>query len=94
MARQMKDSGIAWIGEIPSHWQRVKTLYALEMPITDGPHETPELFDDGIPFVSAEAVSCGNGSIDFDHIRGFISEEYYNECCKKYVPAMHDILLF
>ncbi|MDY4140763.1 MAG: restriction endonuclease subunit S [Eubacteriales bacterium] len=93
MARQMKDSGIAWIGEIPSHWQRVKTLYALEMPITDGPHETPELFDDGIPFVSAEAVSCGNGSIDFDHIRGFISEEYYNECCKKYVPAMHDILM-
>lgn len=91
--RKMKDSGIEWIGEIPEGWSRVKTLYALSMPITDGPHETPELFDSGVPFVSAEAVSCGKGSIDFDHIRGFISEEYYQECCKKYIPQRNDILM-
>ena len=91
--RPMKDSGIEWIGEIPEGWSRVKTLYALSMPITDGPHETPELFDSGVPFVSAEAVSCGKGSIDFDHIRGFISEEYYQECCKKYIPQRNDILM-
>ena len=59
--REMKDSGVAWIGEIPEDWNVGKTLYALSMPITDGPHETPELFDEGIPFISAEAVSCGNG---------------------------------
>ena len=46
------------------------------MPITDGPHETPILYDEGVPFVSAEAVSCGNGKIDFSHIRGFISEDF------------------
>jgi len=65
------------------------------MPITDGPHETPSAVDeiDGIPFVSAEAVSCGNGSIDFEHIWGFISKEYYKECCKKYIPRIDDIYM-
>ena len=63
------------------------------MPITDGPHTTPDLFDEGIPFVSAEAVSCGNGKIAFDHIRGYISEEFYNECCMKYIPQREDIYM-
>lgn len=89
----MKDSGVEWIGEIPEGWNVGKTIYALSMPITDGPHETPELLSNGIPFVSAEAVSCGNGRIDFDHIRGFISEEYYEECSKKYKPKINDIYM-
>jgi type I restriction enzyme S subunit len=90
---KMKPSGIDWIGDIPEHWKVMKTLFALSMPITDGPHETPQLYDDGIPFVSAEAVSCGNGKIDFDHIRGFISKAYYEECCKKYIPRRNDIYM-
>ena len=91
--REMKDSGVEWIGEIPVDWNVGNTLYALSMPITDGPHETPELFDEGIPFISAEAVSCGNGHIDFEHIRGFISQEFYEECCKKYIPQINDIYM-
>lgn len=67
--REMKDSGVEWIGEIPEDWNVGKTLYALSMPITDGPHETPELFDEGIPFISAEAVSCGNGHCQFDKLK-------------------------
>lgn len=90
---EMKESGIEWIGKIPMKWHVGKTLYALSMTITDGPHETPELFDKGIPFVSAEAVSCGNGVIDFEHIRGYISQEFYEECCKKYVPKINDIYM-
>lgn len=89
----MKNSGVEWIGEIPEGWNIGKTIYALSMPITDGPHETPELLSEGIPFVSAEAVSCGDGRIDFDHIRGFISEEYYEECSKKYKPQINDIYM-
>ena len=91
--RPMKDSGIPWIGKVPVEWDLCKTLYALLMPITDGPHTTPELFGEGIPFVSAEAVSCGNGKIDFDHIRGYISEEFYKECCAKYTPRRNDIYM-
>lgn len=89
----LKDSGIEWIGEIPEHWEASKTLFSLSMPITDGPHTTPELFETGIPFVSAEAVSFGNGRIDFSHIRGYISENFYQECCKKYIPKIDDIYM-
>ena len=91
--RPMKDSGIEWIGEIPEEWLCCKTLYCLSMPITDGPHTTPDLYDNGIPFVSAEAVSCGNGKVDFSHIRGYISQEFYEECSKKYVPQRDDLYM-
>ena len=90
---EMKDSGIQWFGQIPANWNVYKTLYALSMPITDGPHTTPELFDEGIPFVSAEAVSCGKGRINFGHIRGYISQEFYEECCQKYIPQKNDIYM-
>lgn len=93
MTRQMKNSGIEWIGEIPADWDVKKTLSCLSMPITDGPHTTPELLSEGVPFVSAEAVSSGSGKIDFAHIRGYISEAFYNECCKKYIPQKNDIYM-
>ena len=89
----MKDSRVDVYPYMPAHWNVQKTLTVLSMPITDGPHTTPELISDGIPFVSAEAVSCGNGKIDFSHIRGYISEEFYNECCKKYIPKLYDIYM-
>lgn len=89
----MKNSGVDVYPSVPEHWNVQKTLTTLTMPITDGPHTTPELLPEGIPFVSAEAVSCGNGGIDFDHIRGFISREFYDECSKKYVPHRDDIYM-
>lgn len=86
-----KPSGIDWIGDIPSYWVCIKTLHALAMPITDGPHETPQLYDCGIPFISAEAIS--SGEIRFENMRGYISEEFYNQCCKKYIPQRNDIYM-
>lgn len=81
------------IGTVPEDWTINKTLRCLSMPITDGPHETPTAVENGIPFVSAEAVSFGNGKIDFNHIWGYISEDYYIECCKKYTPQKDDIYM-
>ena len=89
----MRDSGFPWIGKIPDHWHLTKTLHCLSMAITDGPHTTPALYDNGVPFISAEAVSCGNGRIDFSHMRGYISEEFYAECCKKYIPQIDDVYM-
>lgn len=90
---EMKNSKNPLIGNIPASWKVMKTLYCLSMPITDGPHTTPELYDEGIPFISAEAISCGNGKIDFSHKRGYISQEFYEECCKKYIPQIDDIYM-
>lgn len=89
----LKDSGVEWIGKIPEGWSIQKVLYQLSMPVTDGPHTTPELQPEGVAFVSAEAVSCGNGGIDFSHIRGYITEEFYQECCLKYIPEIDDVYM-
>ena len=81
------------IGLIPDDWQVTITKKCLSVPITDGPHETPILYEDGIPFISAESVSSGNGRIDFSRMRGYISEEYHQECCKKYKPQKNDVYI-
>lgn len=79
--------------KLPKGWIMTKTLKVLSMPMTDGPHTSPKLYKEGIPFVSAEAVSNGNGFIDFSHIRGFVSQDFYEKCSKKYIPELNDIYM-
>lgn len=86
-----KDSGIEWIGEIPEHWEIVPIKYSLLIPLTDGPHETPELIPDGIPFISAEAIK--NDKIDFNKKRGFISIEEHERFSLKYKPQVGDVYM-
>ena len=86
-----KDSGIAWLGEVPSHWPVSSLKHIVACPITDGPHETPVFLDKGVPFVSAEAVSSGR--IEFSKIRGFISEESHRTYSQKYKPQNGDIFM-
>ena len=88
---KMKDSGVEWLGEVPEHWEVMKIKHMLEIPITDGPHETPEFIDEGVPFVSAEAIS--SSCIDFNKIRGYISREANEIYSKKYSPKLHDIYM-
>lgn len=90
---ELLDSRIQAIGKIPTDWATPKVLHCLSIPITDGPHTTPEFHSTGIPFISAEAISSGNGKISFDHIRGYISEKFYEECCKKYIPQINDVYM-
>lgn len=72
-------------------WEQRKLLDLLDQPITDGPHETPNIVDDGVPFISADAIV--NNKIDFSRKRGNITEEYNLECCKKYKPELYDVYL-
>lgn len=87
----MKDSGVEWLGEVPEHWMTPSSKHLLEIPITDGPHETPNFVDDGIPFISAEAIS--KGKIDFDKKRGYITPELNAIYSKKYSPKVEDIYM-
>ena len=68
-----------------------KIIDMLAQPITDGPHTTPTLVDDGIPFLSAEAVF--DGRIHFEKMRGYITELFDAECCKKYKPQKDDVFM-
>ena len=68
-----------------------KLLDVLSQPITDGPHETPSFYENGIPFISADAIV--DNKINFSRKRGYISEEYDLLCQKKYKPQLNDIYL-
>ncbi|MBQ0933460.1 restriction endonuclease subunit S, partial [Ideonella alba] len=87
----LKDSGVDWLGLVPSHWRVMSLKQVVAIPITDGPHETPVACAEGVPFVSAEAVSTGR--IDFSRIWGFISEEDDARFSKKYRPRRGDIFM-
>ena len=89
---EMKDSGVEWIGEIPSHYQMTSIKFLVTTPVSDGPHETPKFIDEGgIPFLSVEGV-VGN-KIDFEKVRGYISEELHQQYSKKCKPIRNDVLL-
>lgn len=87
----MKESGIDWIGQIPEEWRVRPIKHIVETPVTDGPHETPVLFDTGIPFLSAEAVK--DGVLDFNYKRGYISLKDHERFKKKISPKKDDIFI-
>ena len=86
-----KDSGVEWLGKVPEHWEVRHLKRIVSEPITDGPHETPKLLDNGIDFISAEAMV--NGRIDFEKRRGYISNEDHEYFCKKIKPQFNDIFM-
>ena len=89
--REMKDSDIEWLGYIPVNWNIHSLKRVLSTPITDGPHETPILYDEGIPFVSAESVK--GGVINLDYKRGYISLEDHKRFQRKVSPKKGDIFI-
>ena len=68
-----------------------KIIDMLARPIIDGPHTTPEFTEKGIPFISAESV--WDGKIHFEKKRGYITEAFDVECCKKYKPQKNDVFM-
>ena len=88
-----KESRLKWLGDfkIPKKWNSIQVKSCVSIPVVDGPHESPELFDNGIPYISATAIE--NSKIDFSLKRGFISEKYCDECDKRYKPMKDDILM-
>lgn len=87
----MKESGIDWIRQIPEEWEVRAIKHIVETPVTDGPHETPVLYETGIPFLSAEAVK--DGILDFNYKRGYISLKDHERFKKKISPKKDDIFI-
>ena len=74
--RKMKDTIYPWLGKIPVSWNTSKLLYCLRQQICDGPHETPNVIDDGIPFISIDSLNESK-HVDLSIVKKFISEEDY-----------------
>jgi len=87
----MRDSGVEWLGEVPEHWKVVSLKHLVSAPIIDGPHLTPTRQDNGVPFVSAEAIS--KGFINFEKKWGYISKDDHEIFSKRYCPQKGDILM-
>lgn len=86
-----KDSGVYWVDKIPDAWRVLHLKNCVSKKITDGPHATPVFIDEGVPFLSAEAVQ--DGSLNFSSKRGYISDaddKIYSLKCK---PKRNDIFI-
>ena len=90
-ATNMKYSGLEWLRDIHVPWNVRSLKRVLITPITDGPHETPTLYDEGVPFVSAESVK--GGIINLDYKRGYISMEDHERFQRKVSPKKGDIFI-
>ena len=78
MAREMKDSGIEWIGEIPVHWNLVPFYRLVDQvsdSIVDGPFgsdmKNEEYVDAGVPVIQLGAIK--ENGMDFSKMH-FISD--------------------
>lgn len=63
----MRDSGVAWLGKIPAHWEIKRQRFLIGMNSGMTPHTgTPEFWDGDIPWVSPKdmKVEWISGSID------------------------------
>ena len=89
--RELKTTDIEWLGDIPVNWDIHSLKRVLSNQITDGPHETPILYDEGIPFVSAESVN--GGVINLNYKRGYISLEDHERFQRKVSPKKGDIFI-
>ncbi len=86
-----RNTGVAWLGDIPTHWQDAPLKRLVKTKITDGPHETPDYDPEGTPFVSAEAVQ--NGRINFESRWGNIPHRLHKKYAEKLLPRRHDIFM-
>ena len=88
---EMKDSGVEWIGEIPSHWRVVKLNYIMD--VKDGTHDTPEYQDQNentFPLVTSS--NFVEFKIDFSDCK-YISETDHMEIIKRSNVETNDTLM-
>lgn len=95
--REMKDSGIAWIGKIPVDWKVCRVKFLADnnhlYPIGDGDHgmiKSSDYLDEGIPYIRVLNLTWCNG-LNLDNLV-FISEEM-NRRIKNSELKPNDILV-
>ncbi len=87
---KMKDSGVAWLGQVPSHW-KVLHLRRVINKFVDYRGHTPPKVDDGIPLITARNIK--NGKIDWELSQEYIPEELYEEWMIRGFPEIGDVLV-
>ena len=86
----VKDSGVKWLGEIPSHWE-INRLHHVIKKFVDYRGKTPEKAIFGVPLVTARNVK--NQMIDFSESQEFITEELYPQWMIRGLPEPGDVIV-
>lgn len=85
----MKDSGIEWIGKIPSHWRVIRITKYLDS-LVDYRGKTPEKVDDGVFLVTARNIK--NGIVDYSLSQEYVAAEEYEQIMHRGKPEVGDVL--
>lgn len=84
MSREMKDSGIEWINQIPENWYIQKLKYCLSSPLLYGANESGIEYTDSLPRYiritditeNGELKDEGKQSLTNEQAAGFLLENY------------------
>lgn len=89
-AKELFESYLQSVFETKGKDWEEKTLKEVCTKITDGTHQTPKYFKDGVIFLSSKNVT--SGKIDWDNVK-YIDEAQHLEMHKRVAPRVGDILL-
>lgn len=89
---EMKDSGVAWIGEIPKDWDLLKIGYVTK-EISDIDHYMPSDSDDidKVPYLMIGDLKENISQIDFESCK-YISKKVYRALSIKSKPEKEDVI--
>ncbi|MHC1736616.1 MAG: restriction endonuclease subunit S [Ignavibacteriaceae bacterium] len=87
--KQLKKTGLEWLGEIPFDWN-IKKLKYISKLIADGTHVTPSYVENGYPFLRITDVE--GDSINWAQVR-YISAKEHSELTKSRKGQIGDVLL-
>lgn len=75
--REMKDSGVEWIGKIPKDWEIVPLTKQLDS-IVDYRGKTPEKTEEGTFLVTAKNIK--DGKICYELSKEYVRERHFLIC--------------
>lgn len=87
--RQMKGSGVEWIGEIPCDWEIISFTKSIES-IVDYRGKTPEKQDNGTLLITARNIK--DGVIDYSISREYVRTEDFDEIMHRGKVEIGDVL--
>jgi type I restriction enzyme, S subunit len=85
----LKDSGIDWLGRIPTHWDVKKLKYTMSH-IVDCVHTTPN-YDGDLRYPAVRTADLERGRLLLEQVR-LVSQEVYQERIQRLRPLAGDIL--
>lgn len=88
---EYKDSGVPWLGEIPSHWQVKKFNYVINQ-IGDTDHYMPESVEEGVPYLMTGDLKELASDIDLENCKKVSLNEFL-KLSKKIKTQRDDLIL-